>query len=47
MIYWIGITPIIIYLAAMMLILMPYLGPLFIPVFVYEMTICIMLVFAL
>lgn len=45
-IYWIGITLIIFYLVTMMLILLPNLGPLFIPVFVYAMTISIMLIFA-
>ena len=45
--YWIGITLIIIYLIGMMAILMPNLGELLIPVFVYAMTISIMLLFAL
>lgn len=46
-IYWIGITSIIIYLLVMMVVLMPYLGDLLLPVFVYAMTISIMLLFAL
>ena len=46
-IYWIGITIIIIYLIGMMVLLMPYLGNLLLPVFVYAMTISIMLLFAL
>ena len=46
-IYWIGITSIIIYLIVMMVILMPNLDELLIPVFVYAMTISIMLLFAL
>lgn len=46
-IYWIGITLIITYLLIMMLLLMPYLGDLLLPVFVYAMTISIMLLFAL
>ena len=45
--YWIGITSIIIYLLVMMVVLMPYLGDLLLPVFVYAMTISIMLLFAL
>ena len=46
-IYWIGITIIIIYLIGMMVLLMPNLGNLLLPVFVYAMTISIMLLFAL
>ncbi|MEM8521716.1 lysoplasmalogenase [Flavobacterium sp. PL12] len=46
-IYWIGITAIIVYLIAIMLILMPNLGELILPVFIYAMTISIMLLFAL
>ncbi|MBP4142400.1 lysoplasmalogenase [Flavobacterium sp. P4023] len=46
-IYWIGITLIIIYLIGMMVLLMPNLGELLLPVFVYAMTISIMLLFAL
>ena len=46
-IYWIGITSIITYLLVMMVVLMPYLGDLLLPVFVYAMTISIMLLFAL
>ena len=46
-IYWIGITIIIVYLTGIMLLLMPNLGELLLPVFVYAMTISIMLLFAL
>ena len=46
-IYWIGITTIIVYLIGMMVVLMPNLGDLLLPVFVYAMTISIMLLFAL
>ena len=46
-IYWIGITVIIIYLAAIMLLLLPNLGELMLPVFGYALIISIMLLFAL
>ena len=46
-IYWIGITVIIIYLAAIMLLLLPNLGELMLPVFAYALIISIMLLFAL
>ena len=46
-IYWMGITAIISYLLIMMGVLMPHLGDLLLPVFVYAMTISIMLLFAL
>ena len=46
-IYWMGITTIISYLLIMMGVLMPHLGDLLLPVFVYAMTISIMLLFAL
>jgi uncharacterized membrane protein YhhN len=44
--YWAGITAIIIYLTVLMLVLLPSLGDLKIPVFVYALTISIMLLFA-
>ena len=46
-IFWIGVTAIAFYLIVMMLILLPGLGDLKIPVFVYALTISIMLLFAL
>lgn len=46
-IYWIGITLITIYLIGIMVLLMSNLGQLLLPVFVYAMTISIMLLFAL
>lgn len=46
-IYWIGVTAIALYLIVMMLILLPSLGDLKAPVFVYALTISIMLLFAL
>ncbi|MBB1194981.1 lysoplasmalogenase [Flavobacterium sp. SOK18b] len=46
-IYWIGVTAIALYLIVMMLILLPSLGHLKAPVFVYALTISIMLLFAL
>ena len=46
-IFWIGVTTIALYLIVMMLILLPSLGDLKIPVFVYALTISIMLLFAL
>jgi uncharacterized membrane protein YhhN len=46
-IFWIGVTAIAFYLIVMMLILLPSLGDLKIPVFVYALTISIMLLFAL
>lgn len=46
-IFWVGVTTIAIYLIIMMLILLPSLGDLKIPVFVYALTISIMLLFAL
>ncbi|WP_338645251.1 lysoplasmalogenase [Flavobacterium sp. KS-LB2] len=47
MIFWIGVTAIAFYLIVMMLLLLPSLGDLKIPVFVYALTISIMLLFAL
>ena len=44
--YWVGITAITLYLMVMMLVLLPSLGDLKIPVFVYALTISIMLLFA-
>lgn len=44
--YWVGITAITLYLMIMMLVLLPSLGDLKIPVFVYALTISIMLLFA-
>ncbi|RDI56201.1 lysoplasmalogenase [Flavobacterium glaciei] len=46
-IFWIGVTAIAFYLIVMMLILLPSLGDLKIPVFLYALTISIMLLFAL
>lgn len=46
-IFWTGVTAISIYLIVMMLILLPSLGDLKIPVFIYALTISIMLLFAL
>ena len=46
-IFWVGVTTIAFYLIVMMLILLPSLGDLKIPVFVYALTISIMLLFAL
>lgn len=46
-IFWVGVTTIVFYLTVMMLILLPSLGGLKIPVFVYALTISIMLLFAL
>ncbi|SFE92910.1 lysoplasmalogenase [Flavobacterium xueshanense] len=46
-IFWVGVTAIAFYLIVMMLILLPSLGDLKIPVFVYALTISIMLLFAL
>jgi uncharacterized membrane protein YhhN len=46
-IFWIGVTAIAFYLIVIMLILLPSLGDLKIPVFVYALTISIMLLFAL
>ncbi|MGO4905079.1 lysoplasmalogenase [Flavobacterium sp. W20_MBD1_R3] len=46
-IFWIGVTSIAFYLIVIMLILLPSLGDLKIPVFVYALTISIMLLFAL
>jgi uncharacterized membrane protein YhhN len=45
--FWIGVTTIAFYLIVMMLILLPSLGDLKIPVFLYALTISIMLLFAL
>ena len=47
MIFWIGVTAIAFYLIVMMLLLLPSLGDLKIPVFIYALTISIMLLFAL
>lgn len=44
--YWVGITAITLYLTVMMLVLLPSLGDLKIPVFMYALTISIMLLFA-
>ncbi|MFV8332479.1 lysoplasmalogenase [Flavobacterium sp. GSP14] len=44
--YWVGVTAITMYLIAVMLVLLPSLGDLKIPVFVYALTISIMLLFA-
>ncbi|WP_426094375.1 lysoplasmalogenase [Flavobacterium sp. DSR2-3-3] len=46
-IFWVGVTAIAFYLIVIMLILLPSLGDLKIPVFVYALTISIMLLFAL
>ncbi|MFV8270041.1 lysoplasmalogenase [Flavobacterium sp. GT2N3] len=46
-IFWVGFTAITFYLIVMVLILLPSLGNLKIPVFVYALTISIMLLFAL
>ena len=46
-IFWVGVTTITFYLIVIMLILLPSLGDLKIPVFVYALTISIMLLFAL
>jgi len=46
-IFWTGVTVIAFYLIVVMLILVPSLGDLKIPVFVYALTISIMLLFAL
>lgn len=46
-IFWVGVTAIAFYLIVMMLILLPSLGDLKIPVFVYALAISIMLLFAL
>ncbi|MFV8370681.1 lysoplasmalogenase [Flavobacterium sp. LB2R40] len=46
-IFWIGVTTIVFYLIVMMVLLLPTLGTLKIPVFVYALTISIMLLFAL
>ena len=46
-VYWISITLIITYLIGLMVVLMPNLGDLLLPVFIYAMTISIMLLFAL
>jgi uncharacterized membrane protein YhhN len=46
-IFWIGVTAIAFYLMVMMLLLLPSLGDLKIPVFIYALTISIMLLFAL
>ncbi len=45
-VFWLGVTGIIIYLFAMISILLPSLGSLTIPVFVYALVICTMLLFA-
>ena len=44
--YWVGVTGITMYLIVVMLVLLPSLGDLKIPVFVYALTISIMLLFA-
>ena len=46
-IFWVGVTAIAFYLIVMMLLLLPSLGDLKIPVFIYALTISIMLLFAL
>ena len=46
-IFWVGVTAIAFYLIVMVLILLPSLGDLKIPVFVYALTISIMVLFAL
>ncbi|MFV8392006.1 lysoplasmalogenase [Flavobacterium sp. LB2P6] len=46
-IFWVGVTAIAFYLIVMMLILLPSLGDLKIPVFIYALTISIMLLVAL
>lgn len=45
--FWVGVTVIVIYLIVTMLLLLPTLNDLKIPVFVYALTISIMLLFAL
>ena len=45
-IYWVGVTVIIVYLMVMLSVLLPSLGDLKIPVFVYAMVISTMLLFA-
>ena len=44
--YWVGTTAITLYLTIMMIVLLPNLGELKLPVFVYALTISIMLLFA-
>lgn len=46
-IFWVGVTAIAFYLIVMVLILLPSLGDLKIPIFVYALTISIMVLFAL
>lgn len=46
-IYWVGVTAIAFYLIVLLLLLLPSLGDLKIPVFIYALTISIMLLFAL
>lgn len=46
-IFWVGVTVIVIYLIVIMLLLLPSLGDLKIPVLLYALTISIMLLFAL
>ena len=45
-VYWVGVTVIIVYLMVMLSVLLPSLGDLKIPVFVYAMVISTMLLFA-
>ena len=45
-VYWVGVTIIIVYLMVMLSVLLPSLGDLKIPVFVYAMVISTMLLFA-